>query len=189
MKRHKITRKKKTLKKYSKAQFRRLNKQTNLTIKMKGGDNEYIKHRRAQLERTKEIISELENGKHNTLRDQIRLRIGTLKYALKYHIDSVSVSDVDIWHDHVKNIDPVINDINGFLAKGSGISPIPVSTNTQSSYSNKSTNDTNDENDRNPISISQRSAKKSIGSIGSIRNTIKKKSASIRSINSRGRGL
>lgn len=182
MKRHKITRKKKTLKKYNKAQFRRLNKQT---IKMKGGDSEYIKHRRAQLERTKEIISELENGKHNTLRDQIRLRMGILKYALQYHIDSVS--DVDMWHDHVENIDPLINVINGYLAKGSGILPIPVSTNTQSSYSNKSNDDTNDENDRNPIPISQRrttrSAKKSIGSI---RNTIKKKSASRRSINSRG---
>jgi hypothetical protein len=188
MKKHKITRKKKTLKKYSNARFRRLNKQTNLTIKMKGGDSEYIKHRRAQLERTKNIILELENGKHNTLRDQIRLRIGTLKYALQYHIDSVS--DVDMWHDHVENIDPLINVINGFLAKGSGILPIPVSTNTQSSYSNKSNDDTNDENDRNPISISQRrtirsakSAKKSIGSIG---KTIKKKSASTRSINSRG---
>jgi hypothetical protein len=184
MKRHKITRKKKTLKKYSKAQFRRLNKQTNLTIKMKGGDSEYIIHRRAQLERTEEIILELKNGKHNTLRDQIKVRLGMLKYALQYHIDSVS--DVDMWHDHVKNIDPLINVINGFLAKGSGISPIPVSTNTQSSYSNKSTDDTNDENDRNPISISQRSAKKSIKSIGSIGKTIKKKSASRRSISSRG---
>jgi hypothetical protein len=182
MKRHKITRKKKTLKKYSKAQFRRLNKQTNLTIKMKGGDSEYIKHRRAQLERAQKIFLELGHNNHR----QLKQKIEKLIPLLDNHIKVVSKSNIEIWIDYVEAFDPLINIINGFLAKGSGISLIPVSTNTQSSYSNKSNNDTNDENDRNPISISQRSAKKSIKSIKSVGKTIEKKSASRRSIHSRG---
>uniref|UniRef100_A0A6C0D567 Uncharacterized protein n=1 Tax=viral metagenome TaxID=1070528 RepID=A0A6C0D567_9ZZZZ len=127
MKKHRITRKKKTLKKYSKARVNRK------TIKMKGGGaSEYIQYRERQLKRAKEIFSELGYNNHR----QLKQKIERLIPLLDNHIKAVSKSNIEIWIDYVEAFDPLINIINGYIASNSNASsilPIPIQTNTQPS--------------------------------------------------------
>jgi hypothetical protein len=127
MKKHRITRKKKTLKKYSKARVNRK------TIKMKGGGaSEYIQYREGQLKRAKEIFLELGYNNHR----QLKQKIEKLIPLLDNHIKVVSKSNIEIWIDYVEAFDPLINIINGYIASNSNASsilPIPIQTNTQPS--------------------------------------------------------
>lgn len=129
MKKHRITRKKKTLKKYSKARVNRK------TIKMKGGGaSEYIQYRERQLKRAKEIFSELGYNNHR----QLKQKIERLIPLLDNHIKAVSKSNIEIWIDYVEAFDPLINIINGYIASNSNASsilPIPIQTNTRRSRS------------------------------------------------------
>jgi hypothetical protein len=127
MKKHRITRKKKTLKKYSKARVNRK------TIKMKGGGaSEYIQYREGQLKRANEIFLELGYNNHR----QLKQKIERLIPLLDNHIKVVSKSNIEIWIDYVEAFDPLINIINGYIdsnSNASSILPIPIQTNTQPS--------------------------------------------------------
>jgi hypothetical protein len=161
MKKHRITRKKKTLKKYSKARFRRLNKKT---IKMKGGAgaSEYIKYRNRQLKRAQDMLLELiqTNSGSRLLKDKLE----RLLHLLAGHIRSASSSE--IWNDRGEHIDIAISEINNIKHD---VEPIPIinykppllsNTNISANFEDES-----DENYRYSIPISQRrtvrSAKKS----------------------------
>jgi hypothetical protein len=171
MKKHRITRKKKTKKKYSKAQFRRLNKQT---ITMKGGASEYIQYREGQLKRAKEIFLELGYNNHR----QLKQKIEKLIPLLDNHIKVVSKSNIEIWIDYVEAFDPLINIINGYIASNSNASsilPIPIQTNTQPSSDYYSFINPTSENDPRLSKITaSRSSRRSIykkSSISSRRKT------------------
>jgi hypothetical protein len=186
MKKHRITRKKKTLKKYSKAQFRRLNKQT---IKMKGGTSKYIKYREEQLKRAQSMLLELIQT--NSGSRLLKGKLEKLIHLLTGHIRSASSSE--FWNDRGEHIDIAISEINNLNhCIRHDVEPIPIinyepplmsNTNICANFEDKS-----DENYRDsipPIPISQRrtirSAKKSIA------KSIKKKHyPSRRIINSRG---
>jgi hypothetical protein len=180
MKKHRITRKKKTLKKYSKARVNRK------TIKMKGGGaSEYIQYREGQLKRAKEIFSELGYNNHRKLKQKIERLIP----LLDNHIKAVSKSNIEIWIDYVEAFDPLINSINGYIASNSNASsilPIPIQTNTQpssdyiqpSSHYYYSSINPNSENDPrlSKITASRRSrSSRSSRSTRSTRSSIYKK--------------
>lgn len=167
MKKHRITRKKKTLKKYSKARFRRLNKKT---IKMKGGAgaSEYIKYRNRQLKRAEDMSLELIQT--NSGPRLLKGKLEKLIHSLTGHIRSASSSE--IWNDRGEHIDIAISEINNLNhCIRHDVEPIPIINYEPPLMSNTDIcanfEDTSDENNRNsiPIPISQRitirSAKKS----------------------------
>jgi hypothetical protein len=119
MKKHRITRKKKTLKKYSKAQFRRLNKQT---IKMKGGTSVYIKYREGQLKRAQSMLFEL---RHTSGQQMLKGRLERLIHLLTGHIRSASSSE--FWSDRGEHIDIAISEINNLNhCIRRTVEPIPI---------------------------------------------------------------
>jgi hypothetical protein len=175
MKKHTITRKKKTLKKYSKAQFRRLNKQT---IKMKGGTSVYIKYREGQLTRAQSMLLELIQT--NSGPQILKGRLEKLINLLAVHIRSASSSE--LWSDRGKHIDIAISEINNLNhCIRRTVEPIPIinyepppmsNTNICANFEDE-IKDESDENYRKPIS--QRRTIR-------IANTIKKKPHPSRSI-------
>lgn len=148
MKQYKTTRKKITLKKYNKTQFRRFNKHNNLTSKMKGGMI-YTKYRKTQLARIRAILSEL----GHTKKPGLRKLIDKLEHLLKNHIKTVSV-DGGIWRKDAR-IDQLIRTINNNLEspvstvnknQGSEIKGIPVDNTIPPVHDTKPYKDDEDEN-------------------------------------------
>jgi hypothetical protein len=181
MKKHRITRKKKTLKKYSKAQFRRLNKQT---IKMKGGTNVYIKYRKGQLKRAEDMSRELIQT--NSGPPMLKRRLEKLIHLLTGHITSASSSEV--WSDRGKHIDIAISEINNLNhCIRRSVEPIPIINYEPPPMSNTNIcakfEDDKDENFRDSIPMSRRTI--SQRSISQRRTISKKNNPSRRSIHSR----
>jgi hypothetical protein len=183
MKKHTITRKKKTLKKYSKAQFRRINKQT---IKMKGGTSEYIKYRNGQLKRAQSMLLELIQT--NSGPPLLKRKLEQLLHLLAGHIRSASSSE--LWNDRGEHIDIAISEINNLNhCIRRSVEPIPIIDYEPPPMSNENIcagfEDDKDENFSDSIPMSRRtiSQRRSIRSA----NTISKKHyPSRRSIRSRG---
>jgi hypothetical protein len=182
MKKHRITRKKKTLKKYSKAQFRRLNRQT---IKMKGGTNVYIKYRKGQLKRAESMSRELIQT--NSGPPMLKRRLEKLIHLLTGHIASASSSEV--WSDRGKHIDIAISEINNLNhCIRRSVEPIPIINSEPPPMSNTNIcakfEDESDENFHDSIPMSKRSTM-SQRSISQRRTISKKHYPSRRSIHSR----
>jgi len=155
MKKHRITRKKKALKKYSKAQFRRLNKQT---IKMKGGTSIYIQYREGQLKRAESMLRELIQTKSG--QQMLKVRLEKLINLLTAHIRSASSSE--LWSDRGEHIDIAISEINNLNhCIRRTVEPIPISNYEPPPMSNEKIcagfEDVKNENFRDSIPMSQRS--------------------------------
>ena len=147
MKQYKTTRKKKTVKKYNKTQFRRYNMRINLTSKMKGGMI-YTEYRERQLAIIRAILSKF----GHTIKPGLRKLIDKLEHLLINHIKTVSVDG--IWRKDVR-IDQLIRTINNNLEspvstvnnnQGSEIKRIPVDNTIPPVPETKSYKDDEDEN-------------------------------------------
>jgi hypothetical protein len=174
MKKHKTSRKKKTLKKYSKTQFRRFNKQTTLTNKMKGGDSKYIRYRKEQLASADAILSNLPY----IGQDLLKSKIVSLKELLKNHIKIIS--EGYMWDDSGAKIDKLITIINKNL--GTTITPISIITNTRPVENYQSFIDDINQNDS---PSPERSINRNVSSINRNESSIKR-NESRTSINRRG---
>jgi hypothetical protein len=121
MKKYKTTRKKRTYKKYNKAQFRRFNNKTKLHRTMKGGASStvlvsaYIRYREIQYNDTLEILDYLQrtNGPSpSTLIQKLQL----LKVLLKNHkIKTQQSPNSELWKEEEHRLYILINTINILL--------------------------------------------------------------------------